>query len=275
MSPIPFDSFGDPSNPTLHFAHANGFPPTVYRQFLELLTEQYHVIAFHQRPIWDSNLPDAETNGWHENSADLIQFLDQQNARGIIGVGHSMGGVSTFYAALERPDLFSRLILIDPVFLPPAFLEKTRSSDDGLAFNPMYQAAMKRRNQWTSREEAWERFRGKKTFGRFSDTILWDYVNSITTEDGEGYKLIYPREWEAHFYAMPPLDIWDLLPQLTHDTLAIRATESNTLFPDAWELWQQRQPDAAFTELPDLGHLLMLENPSLVANTMLDWLNLS
>ena len=274
MSPIPFNSFGNPSNPTLHFAHANGLPPTVYQQFLELLAKQYHVIAFHQRPIWDSNLPVKGENGWRQNSADLIQFLDEQKAQNIVGVGHSMGGVSTFYAALERPDLFSRLILIDPVFLPPDFIDLVLNSEDGSSHNPMYQSALRRRNRWETRKEAWERFRGKETFSLFSDTILWDYVNGITMEDGDGFKLIYPREWEAHFYAMPPIDIWELLPQLTHNTLTIRATESNTLFPNAWELWQQLQPTATFTELPDLGHLLMLENPALVATTMLDWLNL-
>ena len=42
--------------------------------------------------------------------------------------------------------------------------------------------------------------------------------------------------------------MWDELPALAHPTLAIRATESDTLYPDAWALWQTLQPSATFVE---------------------------
>ena len=41
---------------------------------------------------------------------------------GIVGIGHSLGGVTTMYAALQRPDLFRALVFIDPVFLLEAVL---------------------------------------------------------------------------------------------------------------------------------------------------------
>lgn len=272
---IPHSTFGLPTAPTLHFAHANGFPPLVYRQFLDLLGTRHKVLAVHHRPLWDKSDPWETLQSWRPIANDMIRFLDEQQAEGIIGVGHSLGAVATLYAALERPDFFSKLIFIEPVFLPPQFIEASQKMpiEQQKQFNPMVKGALRRREQWTSREEAWERFRGKKHFGRFSDQALWDYVDGITTPNDDGLGLIYPRDWEARFYAMPPHDVWELLPTVTHPTLAIRAADSDTLFPQAWSLWQTLQPSADFVELPDLGHLLMLENPQLVADTVLGWLH--
>ena len=119
---IPYSTFGTPTATPLHFAHANGFPPPVYRQFLDLLGEQYSVTAIHHRPMWDSSDPWQTLQSWRPIADDMIRFLDQQNARDIIGVGHSLGAVSTLYAAIERPEFFSKLIFIEPVFLPPEFV---------------------------------------------------------------------------------------------------------------------------------------------------------
>ena len=269
---LPYNTFGNTNQPLLHFAHANGFPPLAYRQFLEQLCRHYHVVALQQRPLWDTQPPDPAIDVWQQTARDMLDFFEQQQMHDIIAVGHSLGAVATLYAVLQRPDLFSKLILIEPVFLSPAILDMMAERMADPSFNPMVKAALKRRNQWDSRRDAWERFRSKKHFARMSDDLLWDYVNGITQPTEDGFKLAYPREWEAHFYARPPRDVWGLLPQISHPTLAIRADQSDTLFTQAWDLWQARQPTATFIELPDLGHLLMLENPSLVAETVLEWL---
>ena len=84
--------------------------------------------------------------------------------------------------------------------------------------------------------------------------------------------LSFPREWEAAFYVHPPLDVWDDIPRLNRPTLGIRGVASDTLFPDAWALWQNLQPTAAFVEMSDVGHMLTLEAPDDVAAVVLHWL---
>ena len=173
-----------------------------------------------------------------------------------------------------RPDLFSQLILIEPVFLPPEILQMSAQNPDAGAFHPMVTGALKRRNRWESRQIAFDRFRRKSVFKRFSDEALWDYVNSASrqTEHGD-FELVYPREWEARFYAMPPQGVWEAIPKLTQPTLAIRAAESDTLFPRAWQLWQELQPEATFIEVPDCGHMLTLERPFQTAQLILNHLS--
>ena len=85
--------------------------------------------------------------------------------------------------------------------------------------------------------------------------------------------LRFSREWEARFYGMPPLDVWDLIPQIPHPTLAVRATHSNTLSGQVWRLWQEVQPEAQFVEMEDAGHLLPMERPAALATAVAPYLD--
>jgi len=271
---IPFIDFGG-NGRILHFAHPNAYPPAGFRQFLEPLAENFHVYAVEHRPLWPGSRPE-EMTGWRIIADDLIRFFDQMGWQQVIGVGHSLGAVATLYAAVSRPDLFSQLILIEPVMLPPAILQKIAENPEAGAFTKMVDGALKRRKRWASRQVAFDRFRRKSVFNRFSDEALWDYVNSATRKmDNESFELVYPREWEARFYSMPPFHVWEAIKQLTQPTLAIRAAETDTVFPQAWQLWQELQPDATFVEVPDCGHMLTLERPSQVAAIVQNYLSQS
>ena len=276
---IPFDSFGE-NGPALHYSHPNAYPPRCFHRFLSRLTGHHRVIAGHHRPLWYLS-PDAPAipgpealTGWDVVAGDLLRFLDQQKMEGIIGVGHSLGAVATVKAALREPERFRALVLIEPVFLPPEVLAAYRANPHELDERPFVKAALRRRNRWESRQAAYDRFRRKEVFARFSDEALWDYVNAAVHDDPETGEAVlsYPREWEAAFYARPPLDVWEDIPQLAAPTLAVRATESDTLSAEAWALWQTLQPAATFAELDSVGHLLTIEAPEDVAAVVLHWL---
>ncbi|MEJ2746327.1 MAG: alpha/beta hydrolase, partial [Anaerolineae bacterium] len=106
---IPFVDFGG-AGMTIHFAHANAYPPGCYRQFLEALLSHYRVLAIEQRPLWPRSDP-QELSSWELLADDLIRFFEQAGLEEVIGVGHSLGGVATMYAAVKRPSLFRKLIL--------------------------------------------------------------------------------------------------------------------------------------------------------------------
>jgi pimeloyl-ACP methyl ester carboxylesterase len=264
---IPFDEFGG-HGPLLHFAHANGYPPGCYHGLLDLLRENHQVIAIRQRPLWPNSSPES-IESWHDMAEDLITLFDQSGFREVIGVGHSLGAVVTMTAAVERPELFRALVLIEPVFLMPAILQRfvERAASERPEDIPWVTIAQSRRNHWSSRQAAFQHFRPKRVFARLSDDSLWDYVDNALHQDGSGgYELTYPPEWEARIYALPPTDVWQRLPQVTQPTLAVRGAESDTLAPAAWQLWQVSQRAASFVEMAGSGHLLPLENPAEVAD---------
>ncbi|HFQ93005.1 MAG TPA: alpha/beta hydrolase [Anaerolineae bacterium] len=270
--PVPFVDFGG-EGPLLHFAHANAYPPRCYQYFLSLLTPHFHVVAIGQRPLWPYADP-AELTDWRLLSEDMIRLFDEQGWRDVIGVGHSLGAVATMRTAVTRPDLFRALVLVEPVFLLPTLLEMAAAHPDAAYQMPLVQSALRRRNQFESREYAFDRWRRKPVFARWPDESLWDYVNCALIPNAEngGFRLAYPREWEARIYALPPQWVWDVLPQVTQPTLGIRGAETDTIAPEAWRLWQEKQPQAEFVEIAGAGHMLLMERPSAAAQTILDYL---
>jgi pimeloyl-ACP methyl ester carboxylesterase len=248
---------------TLHLAHANGFPPGAYRQLAETLTASHRVIALPSRPLWPSSQPQSAPT-WHPLAEDLIQGLDDLRLSGVVGVGHSLGGVLTLWAAIRRPDLFRAVVLIDPVVLPAHWLWVLRLLRMlGLRQRqPLVQNALRRRRTWPDRQACFKHLRGKPFFARWSDAALMDYVDSATrVADGGQVHLVYPREWEAHIFATVPLDIWRDVPHLPTPTLVIRGEHSETFLPAALARMARLLPQAQSVTIPDAGHLVPMERP--------------
>jgi pimeloyl-ACP methyl ester carboxylesterase len=259
--------------PVVHLAHANGFPPGAYGPFAETLsqvsqadtdqTQAYHVIGLPARPLW----PGSQTKSapdWHVLADDLIQGLDTLRLTGIIGIGHSMGGVYTMLATIRRPDLFRAVVLIDPVILPPRILRVLAWMRRlGLGKRqPLVQGALRRRRTWPDRQACFERYRGKALFARWSDESLWAYVNAGTrpTPDGQ-VELVYPPEWEAHIFATAPTDVWEYVPQLETPALVVRGEHTDTFRPESQERMERLLPQARYRVLLDAGHLVPMERP--------------
>lgn len=273
-TPIPYLDFGGEGQ-IIHFAHPNAYPPACFRQFLTALTASFHVIALEQRPLWPGQQPQGVQH-INELVADQIRFFEQEGLQGVIGLGHSWGGVLTMLTAVERPELFSKLILIDPVFLAPSILEAAGQMPDQIANNPFSVRARNRRHRWPDKAAAFAHFRPKTVFADWSDDALWDFVETSLVPDGDGaVTLRFSREWEAFIYASMLTNgnmIWQTVPQLQQPTCAIRAEKSDTLFPEAWTLWQELQPAATFIEVAGVSHMLMMERPLLLADIVRQWL---
>ena len=264
-SSIPFEDFGGRGS-ILHFAHANAYPPATYDQLLTGLTDQFTVFAMHHRPLWPGSQPE-EMNDWLDLAADMIDFLDQRGQRQVIGVGHSLGAITTMMAAHARPDLFRALVLIEPVFLLPAVLDHFRQQPDlGQPYEiPLVDIALRRRNKWASYQEAFEHFRPKLVFARWSDHALWDYVKyGIKRVSSAEFELWFSPEWEARIYSLPPTTVWEVISEITHPLLIMRGLETNTLVTKAWRLLQHVQSQASFVEVPESGHLVPMERPKAI-----------
>ncbi len=270
---LSFHDFGG-DGPILHIAHANGFPPGTYRPLAATLTDRYHVIGVPARPLWPGSSPE-EIADWRPLGHDLVRQLDGLGLRGIIGVGHSMGGVMTLWAAVDRPDLFRAVVLIDPVILPPQWLLLARLLRwFGVEPRPsLVRGALHRRRTWPGREECFAYFRTKPFFARWPDESLWAYVEAGTRPrpDG-GVELVYPPEWEARIFSTIPTDIWRDVPRLRLPTLIIRGEHSGTFFPPALRRMERVLPHARSVVIPDAGHMVPLERPAEVGAAIREFL---
>lgn len=268
---IPFEDFGG-NGPTIHLAHANGFPAGSYRVLTNELTSEFHVIGMQARPLWPNS--DHRTfRSWYDAADDLIQFLDSQGWKNIIGMGHSFGAICTVIAANKRPDLFSKLVLIEPVVLPNFVYQLTRYTPKGLLkkINPVAKKALQRKDRWKSRQAAFDQFRAKKVFSLMSDEALWDYVNSVMTDDEQGIRLNYHKRWEAQIFMTVP-DPWQELARLKHPFIAFRGETSDTIQPKVWDRWKKINSTGKLVEIPQSGHMVPMERPSFLAEQIIRFL---
>ena len=260
--------------PLIHLAHANGFPPGAYRPLAESLMARYQVVALPARPLWPGSRPESAP-AWHPMADDLVDGLDRLGLRGVIGVGHSLGGVLTLIGAVRRPDLFRAVVLIDPVILPPAWLWVVRALrllrlERRL---PLVQGALHRRRTWPSRRACYEQYRTKPFFATWPDGSLWAYVEAGTRERPDGQvELVYPPEWEAHIFTTTPIDVWQYVPRLRVPALVVRGERSATFRPASMARMERLLPAARFAVVAEAGHLVPMERPIQVAQLILEYL---
>lgn len=100
--------------PLLQFSHANGFPAACYRVFLDALSDRFDVRAV---PCIGHDPRYPVTDGWPRLVDKLIAAIET-HGRPVIGVGHSLGGMLSFLAAVQRPALFHAVILLDAPLRP-------------------------------------------------------------------------------------------------------------------------------------------------------------
>ena len=97
----------------------------------------------------------------------------------IVGIGHSLGGSATVFAATACPALFSSLVLVDPVLSPPTMFDPSKTALVAMG-------ALRRRGVWNSRKEAKESFLAKPFFRAWDPRILDGYVDLGMHELGTG-----------------------------------------------------------------------------------------
>lgn len=108
--------FGKGTQPML-FLHGYGCNQEMWRFITPSFSEDYKIILMDLVGCGrsDNSYYDFEKyQNLNAYSYDLIEVCDSYNLRDVIFVGHSVSSMIGVLAANERPDLFSKLILIGP-----------------------------------------------------------------------------------------------------------------------------------------------------------------
>lgn len=262
------------NGPALHFLHANGFPPQTYTPLLTNLTEHYHVSAMETRSM-QADQPHTQLTSWWQVSADLIAFIEANYTAPIIGMGHSIGAVVTLHAAVQRPDLFTKLVLLDPVIIPPfySFMWGIVAALGLGHKHPLHTSAMRRRAEYNSKQQMYAGFRRAGVFKKISDANLQHYIDAIAIPLANGkVGLRITKEWEAQIYKTMPGRIWRHIRQLKTPTALIYADKSDTVLPNSVKAMRRYAPQVQLHCVENATHLVPLEYPDLVSKLSLDFL---
>jgi pimeloyl-ACP methyl ester carboxylesterase len=246
---------------TIQFSHANGFPAGSYNCFLKHLDK--HTVNFIPALGLDKF---KVKNNWKPLVDELIINIEASENKPVVAVGHSLGGVVSYMAAQQRPDLFSHIILLDPPFFRPL----KRWVIEALIFmnkldkypHPANKSKF-RRTQFSSRDEAYSYFKNKALFKHASPECLTDYITHGLTEHKQGYVLKIPREIEVRIFLTMPL----ILPtrKLKIPAHFLYSNQFEAMEPKDLKWVKRRMPFFEFIEIEG-SHLFPFEKPSELAN---------
>jgi len=203
------------ADPPILFVHATGFHARCWNQIIARVPGR-RSIAVDMRGHGLSDKPDPPYT-WSPFGKDVAALVQAMGLRGATGVGHSMGGHSMVLAASIVPDAFKELILLDPVIMP-------RERYRGQRTEPHF--ARKRRNEWASPDEMFERFSGRPPFVNWDTEVLRDYCNHGLLRAPIGYTLACPPEVEASIYEASGLDDANLYGKLENVGAAVTVVRS-------------------------------------------------
>jgi pimeloyl-ACP methyl ester carboxylesterase len=191
------------TKPLLHFAHANSYPAGTYRQFFELLGQDFQIQALDMH-AHDPRYPVQD--GWGALATELIDQLLARYAAPVILVGHSLGGMLCMMAAQQRPDLVRCVVLLDSPVLGgwrALFWRLLKHS----AFADRYSPARfseRRRNLWPDSEAVYRHYAAKDLFSAWAPGVLRDYLESGLSPHQQGVQLRFTRENESAVYRSLP-----------------------------------------------------------------------
>lgn len=161
----------------IHFSHGNGFPAQTYHQLIKGLRNQNginldYISCLGHDPAY------PVINNWSNLADEVIEYVTKNYNEKVVAIGHSLGGVVSYWACMKRPDLFKAIILLDsPIFsnFKYALIEIIKALGLIEYFTPA-RNTRHRKFIWPSHEAAIKHFSTKKAFKYFDPRCLRDYV---------------------------------------------------------------------------------------------------
>jgi len=258
----------------LHFAHGNGFPPGTYRKLISELGTSHHVVSMSARPLWADSRPRV-LRDWSVFAEDLRAELGRRDLRGIVGVGHSLGAVTSLLAAAADPGLFSAVVAVDPIILTGAhslFWGTVKAIGLAGRIN-LVRGARRRRELWSDRAEARKTYANKKVFTSWDPEVLDDYLDAGMVDLPQGgVRLRYPRECEARIFSAAPHDLWTELRKVSVPTLFVQGEHSDTFLDAARARVEREVPASQTAVVADSSHFLPMEYPIELARVIEEFL---
>lgn len=205
---------GQKEETPIHFLHGNGFSALTLSGVAAGFPTSHSLILTDVPGHGGSDQPKHRMPDWQgmaaSVTASLKQQLQAQNRSAAIGVGHSLGGVITLLAAARSPELFQRIILLDPVLFSPEIIlaQQVMRATGVWKRSALVRSVSRRRNRWPDAEAMLAELSQKSLYKDWHPEVLQAFVDSASKDvDGERQLCCDPR-WEGAIFGSYPRGLW-------------------------------------------------------------------
>ena len=252
------------AGPDLVICHATGFHGLAYEPFARRLQDDFTVWAIDFRGHGASTAPMSGDFAWRGMAEDLRACVDHIGCAGIFAVGHSMGGAAILLAELANPGTITASYLFEPIVFPADFVVAS-------AENVMGTAARNRREVFSTKREALERYSGRPPLSALDSDALAAYVEHgfVDLDDGT-IRLACRAEHEARTFECETKVTADRIEGVRLPmTVGAGTVGGNPNPADFAPSIVAAVPGATLIAYDDMGHFGPLEDPDRIAADVL------
>ncbi len=262
--------FGPADRPVdLIFLHANGFNALTYRAILAPLAARRRILAIDQRGHGATTLaadPAGRAN-WDDFRDDLLALLAALNLEPVVLAGHSMGGTSSLLAAAESPQRVRRLVLLEPVILPPG--PPMEAGEPSVLHASLIEGALRRRRVFPDRAAALDAYLGRGAFATWPAETVADFVAGGFRDLPSGeVVLACDPAWEASSYSSHGHDPWGAFRRSLCPIHILRAEHGSTCRVDGHIEELTASGRIAIETVPSTTHFLPMERPDVAREAL-------
>lgn len=253
---------------TLHFAHANGFPAGSYRKLFAALPTNFEVLAI-DKFAHSPRFPVA--NNWRNQVDELIDYVECRAVDPVYAVGHSFGGVISYMAACQRPDLFKGLIMLEPPVITGlsklmfALIKATPLID---RLTPAGKT-IRRCATWPKGTDIVAYFKARALFKDMDHDCVQDYVDAVMELRHNHYHLNFDPQVEADIFRNVPSNIDKYKGRLLCPALLMTGENTTVCVPRLITPFI-RANKLQHQVFKHGGHMFPLEQPVVVASLIAD-----
>ncbi len=200
------------SKPLVIFSHGNSFPASTYSVLTHNLKSRGFQVKAIEKFGHDPRYP--VTSNWPflvQQLADFTAHEVEKSGQPAFLVGHSLGGFLSLMCAARHPEL-GGLPVRGVILLDAPIVGGWRATALSVAKRARLVGSVspgavsrKRKQAWSSRDEALAHFAGKKMFMRWNPQVLSDYIDHGTQDAGPGQRVLsFDRNIETAIYNTLP-----------------------------------------------------------------------
>ncbi|MFG2329574.1 alpha/beta fold hydrolase [Streptomyces sp. NPDC048604] len=215
------------------------------------LSARHRVIALDQRGHGRSAKPAGGPFTREAYVADAAAAVEQLGLGPVTLVGHSMGALTAWQLAAERPDLVRALVVCD-MRASALGAASQREWADWFRSWPVPFPTLAAVRKWFGEDDPWVE-RPNPARGEFFAEVM--------TESADGWRPVFdPAQMLTSRETWVHDAHWDSLAQVRCPTLVVRGLDGELGRAEAQEMVRVL-PHGAYAEIPDAGHLLHYDHP--------------
>jgi pimeloyl-ACP methyl ester carboxylesterase len=210
-----------------------------------------------------------------DHAADVEDVVDALGLHGGVGLGHSIGGTDLLLAAGARPDLFSRLLVVEPTAHDPA-VPVDPDPTLSILFRVLLDRTRARRASFASLQEA--RLRVSRTWPRWPAQATDSYLEHALEARADGTLALCCTPAEEAALLEPIFQVMEnrypgtdfaVLPRVGCPVTVLSGGRSEGVYTLMAAIVARVVPGARLEVVPEASHTWAWERPDELARRLL------